>query len=234
MRFDSVETSLRVKGAVMPIKTIRIHPGIGIARLGNSPDFFIGPLKPGDHTPPPGGYKDALCRVKRQAAQFRLYAYDENDDLVKEITAADGTINWTVHLVNRKAAAPDGFPAGSGPRNPGITNATDRQKLVIDPVARSISGPNQTAGFNNGTFTLPGPFTATVPLGEIRTDNSGHLLVLGGAGKSASPNSTAINSLFNNINWYDDTSDGSVAATVKLGADTFTAITAWVIVAPPK
>ena len=52
----------------MPIKTVKIHPAIGIARMGNSrTDFFIGPEIPGDHTMPTGGYKDASCRVKRHA-----------------------------------------------------------------------------------------------------------------------------------------------------------------------
>lgn len=216
----------------MPIKSILIHPAIGIARVGNSPDFFIGPLKPRDTTPPAGGYKDAQCRVKRQAAQFRLFAYDEVGALVKEITAADGAIQWTAHLVNRKAAADPGFP--SGKRNPTITNASDRAKLVIDPGPRTLSGPNQSAAFNSGTFTLPGPFTANVPLGEIRTDTEGRLLVLGGSGKSGSPNGTPISELFNNANWYDDVSDGPVSATVKIGPDTFNATGAWVIVAPPK
>ena len=63
----------------MAITKIKIHPAIGIARLGNSPtEFFIGPELPGDHAPPKGGYKDARHRIKRQAARFRLFGYDEN------------------------------------------------------------------------------------------------------------------------------------------------------------
>ena len=58
----------------------RIHPGIGVARVGNSPDeFFIGPeapCDPNDVKPPAGGFKDAHGRIKRQAARFRIYAYD--------------------------------------------------------------------------------------------------------------------------------------------------------------
>ena len=218
----------------MPITTIRIHPAIGIARLGNSPDFFVGPQKPMDHTAPTGGYKDPQCRIKRQGAKSHLFAYDQNDTLIQEITAVDGQITWTAHLVNRKAAAEDGFPAGSGRRNSSISNTTDRQKLVIDPGSRSVAGPNQVAKFDNGTFALPGQFTATVPLGEIRTDTQGHLIVLGGAGKSGSPNNTPVNDLFNNVNWYDDTSDGPITATVQIGGQTFNAVGAWVIVAPPK
>jgi hypothetical protein len=71
------------------ITQVKIHPAIGIARLGNSPtDFFIGPEIPLDHTAPAGGYKDASCRVKRQAARFRLFGYDNNGNLVQELTAA--------------------------------------------------------------------------------------------------------------------------------------------------
>ena len=44
----------------------KIHPAIGIARVGNSPDeFFIGPERIGEDPNPPGGFKDAQCRVKR-------------------------------------------------------------------------------------------------------------------------------------------------------------------------
>ena len=89
----------------MPITTIRIHPALGIARVGNSPDFFIGPEKPVLFAPPAGGYKDSRCRVKRQACRFRLFAFDQNGAFVQEITAADAVVNWTVHLVNRKSAA---------------------------------------------------------------------------------------------------------------------------------
>jgi hypothetical protein len=48
------------------IKIIKIHPAIGIARLGNSPTgFFIGPEQPGVHPRPRGGYRDAKgsCRT---------------------------------------------------------------------------------------------------------------------------------------------------------------------------
>ena len=51
-----------------------IHPGIGIARVGNSPDeYFIGPEAPGEVPDPDGGYKDSAGRIKRQAARFRIY-----------------------------------------------------------------------------------------------------------------------------------------------------------------
>ena len=53
-----------------------------------------------------------------------------------------------------------------------------------------------------------------MPLGEIRTDDAGRLLVLGGTGKSASPSGAPVydpadpNSFNNADDWYDDTSTG--------------------------
>ena len=86
------------------ITQIKIHPSIGIARLGDHrTEFFDGPPKPFDSTPPAGGYKKD-GQVKRQAAVFRLFGYDSNGKLVKEITAADADITWSVELGNRKAA----------------------------------------------------------------------------------------------------------------------------------
>src|SRR4051812_36382784 len=96
----------------MSIKKCRIFPGIGIARLGNSPDeLFIGPEVPDGVASPDGGaFKDAAGRVKRQAARFRVYGYDEADQLVAELTSDDVVIEWEVTLANTKAA----FHAFSG------------------------------------------------------------------------------------------------------------------------
>jgi hypothetical protein len=60
----------------MAVVSVKIHPGIGIARVGNSPDeFFVGPERLWDPVDPQGGFKDGNCRVKRQAARFRVFAY---------------------------------------------------------------------------------------------------------------------------------------------------------------
>jgi hypothetical protein len=206
----------------MAITSVKIHPAIGVARLGNSPDeFFVGPEKLWEPPDPPGGFKDANCRVKRQAARFRIYAYHD-DGSTEELTAAGADITWTVHLVNKKAVT----------RNPG-TPAAD---LTIDPGPRTLDGPDQRQEFDTGQITLPGAAAVPVPLGEIRTDDEGHLLVLGGFGTSASPTGEPITSFLNNDGWYDDISDGSVRATVQLhdGGETFDADGAWVLVGPPK
>src|SRR5262245_32895471 len=80
-----------------------ISPAIGIARVGNSPDgWFLGPEVAGPHPYPAGGFKDAAGRMKRQAARFRIYGLDANGRVVRELTAADADITWTVHLANKK------------------------------------------------------------------------------------------------------------------------------------
>ncbi|HEX7316674.1 MAG TPA: LodA/GoxA family CTQ-dependent oxidase [Pyrinomonadaceae bacterium] len=222
----------------MAITSVKIFPPIGIARIGNSPEFFIGPEIPGVRTPPPGGYKDASCRVKRQAARFRLFAYDENGDLIiennkpKEITAADAEIKWTVELANKKSAYKrfEGLNQNAPLRNAGVAMA-DRPTLEITPGPRTLDGPNQAAGFNTGKF-----LGKTVPLGEMRTDADGRLLVLGGFGNSGSvPDGIAITNYANNDGWHDDISDGPVKATVKLngGMTTLDAVPAWVLCPPP-
>lgn len=213
------------------IKTIKIHPAIGIARVGNSPtESFIGPEIPGVRTQPRGGFKDKHYRVKRQAARFRLFGYDQHGKLVKELGATDGTIHWTVHLANKKAAWHrfEGLDRHTALRNAAVP---DRQNLIIDPGARSVSGSMQTARFDTGRF-----LGVKVPLGEIQTDDRGRLLVLGGFGHSASPKNAPITTFANNDGWHDDVSDGPVTATIKLNGTggTIHAKSAWVIVGPPK
>jgi hypothetical protein len=218
----------------MAITTLKIFPAIGIARIGNSPEFFIGPEIPGVRTPPPGGYKDKSCRVKRQAAQFRLYAFDENKNLIiengkpKEITMADAEITWTVELANIKSSWKrfDGLNQNAPLRNIGVA---DRSSLEIRPGPRSLDGPNQAGGFNTGKF-----LGKIVPLGEMRTDAEGRLLVVGGFGNSASvPPGLGLPNYANNDGWHDDVSDGPVKATVKINGNPIPVVPAWVICPPP-
>lgn len=221
---------LEMDAQLRAIKSIKINSSIGIARVGNSPDeFFIGPEKPGDHTPPVGGYKDAQGRIKRQAARFRLFGYDDGGRLVKEITDDDATVSWTVHLANKKAEWKefDGLNADAPRRNRNIRN---RKTLIIDPGPRTITGLGETARFDTGKFK-----DTVVPLGEIRTDEEGRLLVLGGFGHSASPHNKELTDYANNDDWYDDVSDGPVNATITFhgGAKSIEAAAAWVIVAAP-
>lgn len=201
----------------------RIHPAIGIARVGNSDEFFIGPERIGERPDPPGGFKDAQCRVKRQAARFRIYAHHD-DGTVQEITDAEAVIQWTVHLANRKAAYP------------GRGNTEPAADLVIDPGPRSTNGPNQRLLCDSGSIRFSGQSAVGVSLGEIRSDGDNRLLVLAGAGKSASPGGNGIGDFWRNPGWYDDIADGPVSATLTLRADNSSppVTGAWVITAPPK
>lgn len=232
------------------IQTCRIHPAIGIARVGNSPDeFFVGPEIPGSFPRPNGGYKDAgnlnkgiPPRLKRQAARFRIFGYDKDGVVVRELTAAEADIVWTVHLANKKAEwdrfegkAGEELPIGER-RGPATYRNRDlrddaRSQLIIDPGPRTIKGINQSARFDGGMF-----FDIPVPLGEIRSDSTGRLLVLGGAGTSGSSEpGRRITSYANNDRWYDDVSDGPVTAEVTLrdGRKIASVAPSWVIVAPP-
>ena len=72
--------------------TFKIFPSIGIARLGNCPDdsstgFYVGPEIPLSVIVPANGYKDAQGRVRRQAARFRIFGW-EDGVFMGEITTA--------------------------------------------------------------------------------------------------------------------------------------------------
>ncbi len=216
-------------------RSFRIFPPIGIARVGNSAsEFFVGPEAPGIVPDGGGSYRDGTAekRLKRQGARFRIYEYltDEFGDsqLVREVTDADAKINWSVHLVNRKAAG-EIFPptAQHHERNSG---EADRSRLVIDGGVRSVSGSNQASGDIQGMFR-----TEPVKLGNLLTDENGRLIVLGGHGLSRSvPAGAPLDHFANNNDWYDDLSDGPVTATVKFGnQEAIPVEPAWVVVASP-
>ncbi|VWD64929.1 L-lysine 6-oxidase [Burkholderia lata] len=155
------------------IKSIRIHPGIGVARLGGSDEFFIGPEAPGvvvdpggSNGPGPNGgtYRDNKARLKRQAQRFRVYGYDADGKVIAELTSdADAieALRWRVHVRNMKAANyafqgaylfnPDKL------RNPSIQpgkKPTERDQLIIDPGVHTItSGQKDAVVMKGDVFT---------------------------------------------------------------------------------
>jgi hypothetical protein len=216
-------------------KALEIHPAIGIARVGNSTsetDFFLGP-EPG--VTPPAKYRDSTGSYKRQAARFRVFECERDNKgiLLKatELTPAQGQITWTAHLVNRKGAAPNFF--GKGNRNNSTGDDAKDKDLIIDPGARTLTGPDQgPAMFDTGKF-----MNVVVPLGSIRTDKAARLIVLGGFGKSGSvpPHKHSIKNFADSDGWHDDASDGPIRAKITLAATgkVVEAKPAWVIVTPP-
>lgn len=244
------------RGKDSTIVRAAIHPAIGIARVGDSKDgWFIGP-EISDTAPqnaaPPAFYRDETGAIKRQAARFRLYGYNAAGDVVAELTSDNADVKWTVHVANRKAQwyqfqyALDIPEAVNAPdnaftlRNPDVA---DRSTLAIDPGPRSIAGRNTSGpdyAFDSGTFKAAAADPVVVSLGEIRTDDAGRLIFLGGHGKSGSPTGAPVFDpasppSFNNANdWYDDTSDGPVMAEVSIGGTAIPVDSAWVVVAPPN
>lgn len=220
-----------------------IHPGIGVARVGNSPEgYYIGPEVMDPPPMKPGQLRDAQGALKREAARFRIYGYNAAGEVVREITAQEAEIEWTVELANKKAAwyefqiALD-IPEALNPKmaDPSLlrnANVTDRASLAILPGARTIRGADQRGTayqFDSGSF-----MGTPVYLGELRTDEAGRLLVLGGHGKSASADGKPATTFANNDGWHDDTADGPVRARVTLGGVDIPVDSAWVLVAPPN
>ncbi|XXY75356.1 LodA/GoxA family CTQ-dependent oxidase [Sorangium sp. So ce295] len=225
-----------------------IHPAIGICRVGDSlSEYYIGPQVTEPSPFAPGFHRDATGALKREAAQFRIYGYNAAGEVVRELTADDANIEWTVRLANRKAQwyqfdmaldIPDAVGTSVPLRNPTVKGA-DRAALAIDPGPRSISGKSVSGGsehsFDTGQF-----MGVNVPLGEIRTDDRGRLLVLGGHGKSGSPTNAPVyvpadEKSFNNADqWYDDISDGPVTATVSISGRAVPVQHAWVVCTPPN
>jgi hypothetical protein len=221
----------------------KIHPAIGIARVGNHPTaFFIGPESPGvpgmdfgtnGAEMPITQYKEG-GRIKRQAARFRVFRFHQDDtgnlQLVGEVTADDAQIEWKADLCNRKAAL-DRNPEAHHPAQPRNMDIADRDSLIIknaQPV--TISGRNKFGNEFKGRF-----LSEEVYLGELRTDSKGRLLVLGGRGVSGSPSGAALTEFANNDGWHDDVSDGPVTAIVTLQGQDPVVVhhPSWVTVAPP-
>ena len=105
----------------MPQTIYRIHPAIGIARVGNAdrskPDFFfLGPEVPGI----PANYDAATKeygsfkldgRVRPQAVRFRIFEIEVDDDgterVAGEVSLGQNgvtAVDWTVHVANKKAS----------------------------------------------------------------------------------------------------------------------------------
>lgn len=221
-----------------------IYPPIGIARLGNSDAFFIGPEWPGglgvevasDNAGTESDveqFKDAQFRIKRQAARFRLFQFTDIEPSGRPVQLPEGAqVRWMVHLVNKKAAVDRGdFPPGT-PTKPKLVN--DR---VLDGGKRSVQGANAKPVPLQVTTTLPNPHPNN--LGELRTDGNQNLMVFGGrGGAEGTMGQDPITNFYNNPSWFDDISDGPVTAEILskdgdilIAADQIAP--AWVIVAPP-
>ncbi|WP_299245831.1 LodA/GoxA family CTQ-dependent oxidase [uncultured Aquimarina sp.] len=221
------------------ISSVAIYPPIGIARIGNSSEYFMASEVPGVAPDPEGGYKDAGGRVKKQVVRYRVYAFNESGEVLGEITAKEATIQWHIEVANIKAAwyqfnnALDLPQAGipSAYRNEKVTD-DDRKQLAITPSPVQISGTciqDEKNSFSDGKF-----YGTPVNLGHVETDEAGRLLFFPGNGDAQSKDNKPAITFANNDGWHDDTCDGVIRATVHIGDTVLEATPAMVAVTPPN
>lgn len=247
--------------------TYRIHPAIGFARVGNSPDaWYLEPTAVGGlpteldtlgGEDPVTEFKKA-GQVKRQAARFRVYRYEDGQPPV-EVMPGEGlrSLKWTVHVANKKAAwysfqelqgdvmlGPDNTYAAQGVplRNASVTGDEARQKLIIDPGPRTLDGPGEwvqldaSAGDYPHVSFPPADLTPypVATLGAVRMTERGELLVLGGFGNAGGPPGSNISTFAGADGWYDDVSDGTVTAGIVTEDGDVFKLDAWVVTGAPR
>jgi L-Lysine epsilon oxidase N-terminal/L-lysine epsilon oxidase C-terminal domain len=233
------------------IRELRVYPPIGIARVGNAPqngDYLIGPETIGGAPTLPGtspehparhlsDFRTETGEIKRQAARFRVYAHMQ-DGSVCEVTADHATIEWRVAVANLKAGwyefnqAMDLGTLSHDAKRRNIGAYRPRERLDIVPSPRTIAGRNtEPIKMEDGTF-----YGKPVYVGELRTDDVGRLLVIGGMGKAAPFRKGMIPLTFaNNDGWHDDLCDGPVRANVTFpGRHSMAAEPGYVTVTPPN
>lgn len=247
--FKSAISPLQAQGlapAGAKIHRVAIFPAIGFSRVGNSSEWFPAPEVPGLMTEPDVGFKDGQGRIKKQVQRFRLYGYDEQGRVVRELDASF-TPRWSVHVANTKAAwysfvnamdrgdkAP-GVPGAQ--RNAFIVGNKQREMLVIDPGPVAISGASVNKDGADSAYRMQGRFwqSLDVPLGHLRTDDQGRLLVFPADGVSRTAIAqNPVRDFTNNDGWHDDWCDGWVKATVQIDGKQVECEPAWVVSCGPK
>jgi len=223
-----------------------IYPPIGVMRVGNSDEYYLGPLVPEpDSTKDEHFYRDATGKLKRQAAEFRIYGLNAKGRPIKELTIDDqADITWNCHLANQKAGwyqfqlALD-IPEASQPQ---YINSFKRNLKIADRAALVIDGQKQSIAHRGEKRVFEGDFYLEknkIYLGEMFLDetsglgNSKRLHVVGGKGVAKSVYDEIAITFANNDGWYDDTSDGPVTASVVYQGVELTVQPAWVVCAPP-
>lgn len=180
-------------------KRYKIHPSIGIARVGTSDEFFLAPEIPGTFARPADGrYRDAGKNLRRQAARFWVFEQDDEqpDAPPRPVFAGDDgieRIEWTVHLANKKAIwfKFDEIRGITGDATEGVPYPPDwpvrnqewipqsqpderRRRLIINPGPRSLTAPSQRVEIekdNGGGFaeTWPGPLVGGKEIKSLGT-----------------------------------------------------------------
>ena len=129
------------------VVVFKIHPAIGVARVSSNDDYYVFGRDPGD-------YKSGDL-MKRQAVQFRIFAYGDNHVGLGELTAElMGKLSvsavWSAKVANRKIAKWRGTPL-------------DGTDFVISAGASSDDANAGTLVGSLPTFAEG----AAIPLGQI-------------------------------------------------------------------
>ncbi|CAG8706348.1 11279_t:CDS:10, partial [Dentiscutata erythropus] len=240
------------------IKYFAIFPALNVARVGNSDEYYVGSEIPGVYVGKGDEsflFKDKNNKVKPQAARFRIYGYDEKQRPIREIklTDADASdvkikIDWHFEFANKKAAHTKFSGILRYKESDPKRNAEwpyDRSTLMaITRGSLSSEKPQKTKELTANVYRQGNDDNSgkKLNLGKVILENTGSLLVIGGKGESGTvKDGSLITNYVNNDYWYDDTSDGSIDATVEIGIGSTSMTTirnregkAWVLVAPPK
>ena len=191
------------------VVVFKIHPAIGVARVSLSDDYYV-------FGKDPGNYKSNDI-MKRQAVQFRLFAYGDNHAGLGELTAdvmAKLGISavWSARVGNRKIARQENTPLG------GTAFVASAQASSDD-----ASGGTLTA-------TLPDfEEGAAIPLGQITSTGlfippKGHVF----RRKAADP----LPPFPGNKNVIDTVGDGVISVKLTQKKDELASLPACIVIAP--
>ena len=166
---------------------------------------------------------------------FSRYGYDAWGRVVREITADEVEIVWSVHVANRKAAwyefqtALDIPSAVSTPLRNATYQGAAREELVIDRAREpSPAATNPTCVSMGDRSLVSRSFSASSgPTTPGVFCSSGH-------GDAYNPAGVNVTTFANNDGWCDDIADGTVRATVTIDGQSIEAEPAWVVAAPPN
>ncbi len=195
------------------VVAFKIHPAIGIARVANSEDFFVFGTKP-------DSYKSNGL-MKRQAVQFRIFAYGANNVGLGELTK--GVLNqlnlhpvWSADVANRKleftASQPGGI-GGGAQRVFGATASSD------DASGGKLVG--ELPAFAEGQ---------AIPLGQITSE--GVFIPPKGGVFRETPGTPVPDFPMHTARIADSTSDGVVRVKLNGAAAALPVVPAWIVVAP--
>lgn len=228
-----------------------IYPGVGIARVGDSPEYYLHPDEPTLDLYPigfklpftpllstkVGKFRDPSNRIRRQGARFRVYEvkwkkYNGKtwipSEPVKQIKAGgDVELRWKVSVSNAKH-----FTAYSAA--PSLTPPPLATRTRLDATADISSKPPLT----HKVLTVPKAAPARpndIVLGAVTVDGDGNLIFVGGEGQCFSDGTTLIpGSVLFQAKWFDDVCDGRIECEVfEGGVSKGKALPAWVVTGKP-